>query len=152
MSTDSNLPLALYKANLALHLRLTALLQENGQQWLELASRAFGDGIAETSDDMQSLLQAKDWQGLASLPAESFWRQVQQRFGDAQATTQVAVNSQTALISGLQDAIQTWQKDTTEALGDTGTAAPLDAFAGLLQQMGVPVPETVAKKRSSRGR
>ena len=35
MTTDA-LPLSLYKANIELQLRITRLLQDSGQQWLEV--------------------------------------------------------------------------------------------------------------------
>ena len=56
------------------------------------------------------------------MPGEAFWRQWQQRLGDAQATTQVAVATQTAFARGLQEAVREWQMETTRALGGTAGA------------------------------
>ena len=70
-------------------------------------------------------MRSEDWQKLATLPAESFWRQLQQRFGDSQAATQMAVTAQAGFVRGLQEAVQAWQKQTTEALG---TVASTTAF------------------------
>ena len=45
--SNETIPLNLFKANLELQLRLQRLVQETGQQWLENATRAGKDGIAE---------------------------------------------------------------------------------------------------------
>ena len=120
-----NLPLDLYKANLELQARLGKLFQEGGKQWLDYGYRLVNDGIAETDAEIEQVLRSEDWQKLATLPAESFWRQLQQRFGDSQAATQMAVTAQAGFVRGLQEAVQAWQKQTTEALG---TVASTTAF------------------------
>ena len=81
-------------------------LQENGQQWLENATRAGKDGIAESGAEIENLLKAKNWQELATLPAQAFWRQFQYHVGGAQALTQVAIKNQTTFTQGLQIAGQ----------------------------------------------
>lgn len=137
MSIDSNLPLALHKANIEFYLRIGKLLQEGGQQWLELGNRAFGDGIAESGAEVQQLLQTQDWQALATLPAEAFWRQLQQRFGDAQAVAQIAISGQTRFASGLHEAIQAWQQESAQALSGLGNATVSNtAFGDFLRQLG----------------
>jgi hypothetical protein len=125
MSNLSELPLDLYKANLELQVRVGKLIQESGREWLDFGYRLINDGIAESSAEVDELLKTDDWEKLAALPTESFWRQVQQRFGDSQAAAQIAIGAQTAFASGLQDALKTWQKETAEALGDNPLAAPL---------------------------
>lgn len=125
MNNLSELPLDLHKANLELQVRVGKLIQESGQQWLDFANRMYGDGIAESNAEVEELLKTRDWQKLATLPAESFWRQVQQRFGDSQAAAQIAIGAQTAFASGLQEAVRTWQKETAEALGDNPLAGSL---------------------------
>ena len=72
--SNETIPLNLFKANLELQLRLQRLMQENGQQWLENATRAGKDGIAESGTEIESLLKAQNWQELATLPAQAFWR------------------------------------------------------------------------------
>ena len=135
MSNTTQLPLNLYKANLELQTRIAKLIQEGGRQWLELGQRAIEDGIAECDAEVEEVLKAGDWQALATLPAESFWRQVQQRFGDSQAAVQIAVGAQTAFASGLQDAVRTWQKETALAPGDNPLAASFEGspWADLLK-------------------
>ena len=121
--SNETIPLNLFKANLELQLRLQRLVQENGQQWLENATRAGKDGIAESGAEIESLLKAQNWQELATLPAEAFWRQLQQRFGDSQAAAQIAITAQTGFAHGLQEAVQAWQQQTAGVLGEVAPAA-----------------------------
>lgn len=126
MSIQGDLPLSLYKANSELQLRINKLVMENWKKWLELSSRAMDDGIAESQARVEQLLRAQDWTALASMPAETFGRMLQQRLGDADVTNQIAASVQAHFAQGLQEAIQTWQKDTARALGsmsDLGSAA-----------------------------
>ena len=109
MSDISKLPLNLYKANLGLQVKLGRLFQESGRQWIDYGYRLVNDGIVESNAEAEALLTAEDWQKLATLPAESFWRQLQQRFGDSQAVAQIAVTAQTGFAHGLQEAVQAWQ-------------------------------------------
>ena len=60
--SNETIPLNLFKANLELQLRLQRLVQENGQQWLENATRAGKDGIAESGAEIESLLKACHFQ------------------------------------------------------------------------------------------
>ncbi len=135
MSFDHDLPLALYKANLEFYLKTGKLLQESGQGWLDIGTRAFGDGIAEASAEVDQLIKSGDWQALAALPHDAYWRQLQQRFGDSQAIAQIAISHQTQFFAGLQEALQAWQEESAEILGTSGHAFPLDtsAFEELLQ-------------------
>ena len=72
--TDKTISLDLYKANAALQLRLTRLLQESGHHWLQSMQQTSAEGLAETSAKIEGLLQSASWQTLATLPTESFWR------------------------------------------------------------------------------
>ena len=120
MANPSDLPLSLYKANTELQLRVNKLVMENWKKWLELSTRAMDDGIAEQQARVEQLIKAQDWAALASMPADTFWRQLQQRMGDASVSNQIAANVQAHFAKGLQDAVQTWQKDTARALGGVG--------------------------------
>ena len=73
--TTETLPLNLLKANAELQLRLTRLLQESSHQWLDSVKEASSQGIAETSAEIEGVLRSANWQALASLPPEAFWRQ-----------------------------------------------------------------------------
>lgn len=127
MNDPTALPIALYQANLALQTRLGELVQAGGRHWLEFGQRLVNDGLVENSIELQEILRTLDWQKLAALPADAFWRQMQQRFGDQQAATQLAVAAQSAFAHELQDALGAWQRDTIAALDDAGfgLAAPV---------------------------
>lgn len=125
MKDPTGLPLALYHANTGLQARIGALIQDGSRYWLEFGQRLLNDGIVESGAELQELLRTQDWQKLATLPAEAFWRQLQQRFGDQQAAAQIAVAAQTAFARGLQDAVQDWQRETAEALDGAGLAFPV---------------------------
>src|SRR5690606_24985820 len=116
MSNETT-PFSLFKAHLELQLRLQRLMQENGQQWLESATRAGSERITESSAEIESLLKAKNWQELATLPAQAFWRQSQHYVGGAQALTHVAIQNRTAFTQGLQQAIHDWQESVTQTVG-----------------------------------
>jgi hypothetical protein len=120
MSNPSDLPLSLYKANTEFQLRVSKLVMENWKKWLELSSRAVDDGITESQARVEQLLKAQDWTALASMPGETFWRLLQQRAGDTEVTNQIAANVQAHFAQGLQEAIMTWQQDTSRALGGMG--------------------------------
>ncbi|WP_052773054.1 phasin family protein [Luteimonas sp. FCS-9] len=123
MRDATGLPLQLLKANLELQLQIARLIQESGQQWADLANRAVGDGLAERDAEIRELLRAQDWQALATLPADAFWRQLQQRAGDSQELARIATSAQSTFASGLTRALQAWQQATADALG-TGAAPP----------------------------
>jgi hypothetical protein len=126
MTDPTTLPLALYQANLDLQQRIGELLQSGGRHWLELGQRLASDGIVGDSAGLQDLIASGDWQKLAALPADTFWRQVQQRFGDQQAAAQIAVAAQSGFTHGLQEALARWQHETIAALDQAGfgLAAP----------------------------
>ena len=85
MKDPTALPLALYRANSELQSRLAELVQDSALMWLEFGQRMINEGMVDDSSDVQEMLRTQDWQKLLSLPADAFWRQLQQRFGDHQA-------------------------------------------------------------------
>ncbi|WP_199728436.1 hypothetical protein [Pseudoxanthomonas sp. SGNA-20] len=123
MKAQTALPQALYRTNLQLQARLAALLQDTARQWLDFWQRLVEEGVLESDAGLQALGR-HDWQALAALPADAFWRQVQQRFGDQQAAAQVAVAVQAAFARGLQDAMRDWRRDTAAALDEAGLGFP----------------------------
>lgn len=137
MSNPNDLPLNLYKANTELQLRINKLVMENWKKWLELSNRAVDDGIADSQSKVEQLLKAQDWQALAMMPAETFWRALQQRMGDSTVNNQIAANVQAHFAQGLQEAIQTWQQDTARALGSIGDAGLASApWSDMMAQWG----------------
>jgi hypothetical protein len=146
---NSDLPILLYKANAQLQLQITRLLQESGHQWLEAMQQLSVHGVQETTSRIQGLQQAADWQALATLPSEVFWRLCQGRMGDAQAVGQAAAKSQAAFADGLRQALATWQESVSETFGASADTA---SFAQLYQQWTQPwtapaaVPQGKARK------
>lgn len=118
------LPLALAQANYGLQARIAEAAQSGGQHWYDLVQRLVSDGIVEGSTELQDLLHSQDWHKLMSMPTDAYWRQLQQRFGDQQAATQIAVAAQTSFALGLQDALAAWQRETIAALDQAGLATP----------------------------
>src|SRR3546814_14644730 len=68
MSTDSNLPMDLYKANVQLWMNMGLLLQEVRQQWAELGDKRLGDDIEETRKELEELAGVHGRTELATLP------------------------------------------------------------------------------------
>ncbi|THF61704.1 hypothetical protein [Pseudothauera rhizosphaerae] len=141
----NTLPLDLFKANLELQLRVSRLLLENGQRWLEAASRSGADSLAESGEEIENLLKTEDWQALATLTPQAFWTQIQQRIEGTQAAFQqrientravseVAAGNQAAFTEGLQQAAQDWQKTVTEAFEGVGPVP--QPFQNLIEQWG----------------
>src|SRR5690606_22992339 len=113
------------------------LLQDSGREWLELGTRAAGEGAAEFDAEARRLLQAGDWQALAALPVEAFWRQAEQRVGDGQAFARVALQAQESFVQGLAGALGEWQRQLAGAWAAAGMdtrAAPdtVEAWRTLL--------------------
>jgi hypothetical protein len=132
---NSELPIQLYKANGELQLQITRLLQESSHQWLEAMQQLSAGSMLETTSRTQNLQQAADWQALATLPSEVFWRHYQDRIGDAQAAGQAAAKSQTAFAEGLRQSLTTWQESVSEAFGASGDTA---SFVQICQQWTQP--------------
>jgi hypothetical protein len=128
MSNPATLPMALYRANLALQARIGELVQAGGRHWLEFGQRLLDEGLVENQAELGEILSNQDWHKLAALPADTFWRQMQQRFGDQQAAAQIAVATQSAFARDLQDAFVRWQHEVIEAMDQAGLGQAVPAF------------------------
>jgi len=117
MSTQTEIPFELYKANLQLALRTNKLLKECGQRWLDTFGHAVGESASQTQQEIDKLSMGEDWAALAAIPGDTFLYLMQQRVGDAQSIAQAAVINQTKFFGGLQDAFMIWQRETANALG-----------------------------------
>ena len=146
---NNELPIQLYKANAELQLQITRLLQDSGHHWLEAMQQLSAGSMLETTSRIQNLQQAADWQALATLPSEVFWRLCQGRMGDTQAVGQAAAKSQAAFADGLRQSLSVWQASVSEAFGASGDTA---SFSQLCQQWAQPwtapstAPQGKAKK------
>lgn len=151
--TDSDLPLALYKANLDLWLRLGELLQDSREQWMQLLAREVRDGILEVRTETEQAQQAEGWQSLSVLPGSALWRIAEQQMGDLQALVQTAVGNQMTFANGFQHALAEWQEATAGAIGGAAGVQPgsdllertLQALSALAPGMtGIPGSATAA--------
>lgn len=77
---------------------------------------------AKPRRSLQSLLKAEDWQSLASLPAEAFMRRIEDRMSDARSASDIAIRNQQAFASGLQQALEAWQKAVADAMRADGSS------------------------------
>lgn len=124
MSSDSNLPMDLYKANVQLWMNMGLLLEESRQQWAVLRDRTLDDDVAETRKELEELAEVHDWKDLANLPGSTAWRQMQTRVGEAQACTQTVIAEQTRVVAGIQHALADWQKAVVQAFNSVGNSLP----------------------------
>lgn len=150
MNVES-IPLALYKANIELQLRISRLLQENGHRWLESVQQSNAEGITETTAEIEALLRSANWQALAMLPIDTFWRQFQGRVGDTRQMNQLATENQAAFVAGVQQALESWQKEVAEAMQAGGSPQQLQ---DMLAQWNAAWPSAsgAAAKRTTRKR
>jgi hypothetical protein len=136
MDSPLSLPWRLHQANLALRLDFGRLLQENARRWAGCRWPLCGQVVAAQAAEARALRAAHDWPGLATLPADAFWRQLQVRLREGQALAQVAITAQTAIANGLQQALRTWRKDSAAALGE--------ALGGVLEMEPAPAASASA--------
>ncbi|NZA27257.1 hypothetical protein H0E84_12775 [Luteimonas sp. SJ-92] len=141
--TDSNLPLALYKANLDLWLRLGELLQDNREQWMQLLAREVRDSLFEAGAEAEQAQRAEGWQSLSMLPGSALWRIAEQQMGDLQALMQTAVGNQMTFANGFQNALAEWQEATAGAIGGAANTQPGgDLLERALQAISALAPGT----------
>ncbi|WP_027015686.1 hypothetical protein [Comamonas composti] len=130
MSADT-LPFHLFKAQLELQLRMARLAQENAKQWLEQATLTGPGCLSSTCDEIESLQQAGNWQQLAALSTQSFWRQITQQANQVQNMAQSAFSGQSTHAQALQQALQQWQAHVSQAFGADSTGEPLKNLMGI---------------------
>lgn len=127
MAIDTKTPMALYKANLELVMRLGALLQENRQRWTRFGVASTDDAVERTLSETGRMLTTNDWKSLATMPGETFWKALQGDTGPMQGAVNTAVSNQAAFGQGLQDAFGAWQQQCADALQMTGMTLPGNA-------------------------
>lgn len=129
------LPLDLYKANVELQLRITRLLQEGGHRWLESVQKSSMRSMEQTTAEIEGLLKTGNWQSLATLPADTFWRLFQHGANDSQTINQLAIQNQAEFTTGLQAALEAWQKSVIGVASNTSAAVPI---MDIFKQWGAP--------------
>lgn len=117
-------PLALYKANLELALRVGQLLNENRRQWTRQSLAGVDQAVNRTLEESERALAGFDWSRLSSLPAEGFWNTLKPDTGTLKTSIDEVIAQQSSFASGLHDAVEAWQRQCGEAVRDAGLALP----------------------------
>ena len=133
MPLNAKTPLALYKANLELVLRLGALLQENRRRWTQLGASNTREAIERTMAETERVLTANDWTSLASMPGEEFWKSLREDTAPLQASVETAVGNQAAFAEGLKQAFEAWRQQSADAIGASGAELPGADFADFIR-------------------
>jgi hypothetical protein len=150
---SNELPIHLYKANAERNCRSRACCGRAAITGSEAVQQLSAGSVLETTSRIQGLQQAADWQALATLPSEVFWRLCQGRMGDAQAVRQVAAKSQAAFAEWTAPGAHDLAGVCLEAFGASGDAA---SFTQLCQRWTQPwtAPSAVPQEQDQemRGR
>lgn len=146
MAFDAKTPLALYKANLELLMRIGALLQENRQRWTKLGVAGTDDAIQRTLAQTEKLLTTNDWTSVSAMPGDGFWKSLEPD-ASLRGNLEAAVNSQTTFAKGLNDAFAAWRDHCADVIRSAGGSIPT-AFA-VTARVNVAKP-TAAKKAAAK--
>ncbi|OJY90712.1 MAG: hypothetical protein BGP25_09705 [Lysobacterales bacterium 63-13] len=154
MNVNSKTPMALYKANLELVLRIGTLLQENRQRWMQAGAAGTSEAVQRTLAETERMLTTNDWNALAKIPGAEFWNSLGTGTAPLQGTVETAVRSQTEFAEGLKQAFAEWQQQSAEALGGQGAYALPWTFSEVLQAFNAPgrgsAGETAAKAKTQK--
>src|SRR5690625_2570093 len=121
MTDASKLPLALYKANLELWLRMGQLLEDNRGQWMGLLASELDQRMSEARRSAGDVQAARNWPSMAMLPGSELWRIAEQQVSDLQALAQTASGNQMTFVNGFQQALEEWQQATASAFGEAAS-------------------------------
>ncbi len=127
MVFDANIPMALYKANLELVMRIGALLQESRQRWTHFGLGGAENAIEKTLAETGRMLTTNDWQSLSAMPGATFWKALQGDAGPMQGAIDSAISNQSAFIEGVQQAISAWQQQCSELMQSSAVPMPANA-------------------------
>ena len=133
MSVNAKTPIALYKANLELVLRIGTLLQENRQRWTALGATSTNEALQNTLAQTERLLTTNDWTSLSALPGENFWNSLGLGVRPMQASLESAAGNQAAFAAGLQEAFEAWRQQSADALGVDAIEFPASALADFMK-------------------
>ncbi len=148
MNMNSKTPMALYKANLELVLRIGALLQENRQRWMQTGATGTNEAIQRTLAETERMLTTSDWKALSAMPGEEFWKSVRGGAGPLQGTIEAAARSQAEFSEGLKQAFAEWQQQSADALGGNAAQAAAPAFTDFMRGFSAPGRSSPSKSTS----
>ena len=146
MSVNTKTPMALYKANLELVLRIGTLLQENRQRWMQAGAAGSSEAIQRTLSETERMLTTNDWTSLSAMPGEEFWKSLRGGAGPLQGTVESAVHSQAEFAEGLKQAFVEWQQQSADALGGSAAQATPWAFTDPMQGFNAPSRSSTSTK------
>src|SRR5690606_9692877 len=138
MNVNSKTPMALYKANLELVLRIGTLLQENRQRWMQAGAAGTSEAVQRTLAETERMLTTNDWNALAKILGADFWNSLATGAAPLQGTVETAVRSQTEFAEGLKQAFAEWQQQSAEALGGQAAHALPWTFSDVLRAFNAP--------------
>lgn len=130
MNEETNAPLALYKARLALTLQLVELMLATRQRWLALGVDHLADDIDEIQTMYAELMGVSDWATLGTLWPDACWRVSRHGVSVLEGITRTALENHTACVTQAQQALRQWQQSVVQALHAAGNTMPLH---GLLE-------------------
>jgi leucyl aminopeptidase (aminopeptidase T) len=125
MYLDAQSTLTLYKVNLQFSFRLCDLLRENALRWSEAGNRAVDACAAELESATTRMLDAGDWNSLAFISNDLYWKALQLQTRAVQQLSETTLGNQTTLSSATQEAVSAWQKEASAALKETTGAMPI---------------------------
>ena len=149
MSLNPKTPMALYKANLELVLRIGTLLQENRQRWMQAGASGTTEAIQRTLAETQRMLTTNDWSTLSKIPGEEFWNSMGTGAAPLKGTVETAVRSQTEFAESLKQAFAEWQQQSADALGGVPAQPTAWAFSDLLKGFGGAATQQQTGSRTS---
>lgn len=125
MNEELNLPLAVYKARLALTLQLIELLLAARQRWLALGVDLLADDIDKVQAMYAELMGVTDWAALTTLWPDAWWRASRHGVSVMEGLTRTALDNHTACVTQAQQALRQWQQSVVQVLHAAGNPMPL---------------------------
>jgi len=139
MDTPANLPLALFKVQVALGLQTLGLLKTARQHWYELGAALLAEDVARTESALTDLQGIEDWNAFTTQLPNAFWQANQRAMNVLQGVMQTATTNQASFATDYQRAMLEWQQASVQALSAAGNAMPVHtALQGMLSSLGAP--------------
>lgn len=146
MSIDAQLFVDAFKAQMALGLNATLLLQESRQRWLEQASSTAAENIAVMRTASEQVLDAQDWRELLGRSGSTAWRLMDRQLAGVQSIVQTMIINQSEATADWQRSVTNWQRDCAVALGAAADSQPkLAAMSDWVQLWGKWVGSALAQ-------